>query len=600
MDGLEGVQLRLVDSVSAAADFMTWLGNRRPILAVDTETTGLEAWAGDRIRLIQFGDAMTGWAIPWDGWSGVAIEAINRYQGEYLFHNSVFDLSMIDATTGGQLQIDWGRVQDTMLMAYVVEHHLSVALKALAARLVDRNAAALQGQLDSAMKAAGWTWATVPISFRPYWSYGALDPVLTSRIYEHMWPRVQANPQWQASYELELASTSVVYGMMKRGARVDVDFAVAKRQEFQTFVGQAREWCETTHGVLPSSNQKMVTRLQELGVHLTKRTKSNALSCDKEVLEDVIVEVGGEAGQLAQVALQARQLQKLSSTYLDNFITKHVDGRIHAQIRVLGAERTGRMTIQNPGLQTLPRDSERNPAAISVRDCFIPSEGCQLVMCDYDQIEYRLLGHFAQDPALMAILWNLDEDPFTEMARRIYSDPTLKKKDPRRQMTKNAAYAKGYGSGAEKFSHTAGVPVSIGRPFYEAFDQTFPGLRVFQNQVQQVGQARLQADGEAWVQTPFGKRMTCEPAKVYKLVNRLVQGTAADVFKTKLVELAKADLDQFAILPVHDEVVFDVPNDLLEQVINDAPRVMNASDMFTVPMPVGVDGPFDRWGAKYR
>ena len=85
---LQSVNLTCVETVDEAAEFMRWLGERRPNdrVAVDSETTGLDVFH-DRVRLVQFGDAHRGWTIPWDDWAGVAREAFRRYDGRYLFHN---------------------------------------------------------------------------------------------------------------------------------------------------------------------------------------------------------------------------------------------------------------------------------------------------------------------------------------------------------------------------------------------------------------------------------------------------------------------------------------------------------------------------------
>lgn len=600
--GLDDVELHLVNDVDQAMAFMHWLGERRPHdrVAVDTETSGLD-WTTDNVRLLQVGDGRTGWAIPWDDWRGVCLKFFERYQGRMTFHHVEFDVLMLEREP--RLKIPWGRVDCTMLMAYTQEHLSTKALKTLASRLVDPRAAQLQTMLDDAMSKAGWTWKTVPIDFRPYWSYGALDCVLTCAVQDALWPMMDEPSR--RSYELELSATGVLKDMMKRGAPVDVEFAKVKRAELWQRKEAIAAWCEQWHNCSPGSNVRLSNRLIELGAPLTKQTKGGALSVDKNVLEEVAVEVGGQAGELAAAALRARQLTKICNTYLGRFIADAIDGRVYADISVVGAGKTGRMSVSGPGdkampLHQLPRRDDSNSESLAARDCFVAEPGRKLVMIDYEQIEWRLIGHFSQDPSLLEILRDMNVDPFLAMCQQIYSDPTITKKDHRRQMTKNAAYAKGYGAGAAKFSLTAGVPLSVGQPFYEAFDATFPTLKAFQGEVARVGQQRLHTDGEAWVRTPAGKKLVADPDKVYTLVNRLVQGTAADVMKTKLVELDSAGLAEYAILTVHDEVIFDFPAEEATELATEAARVMDASEMFSVPMPVGVDGPYDRWGDKYR
>lgn len=600
VNGLGDVQLHYVDSIDEAMNCKRWFGERHgdsQRLFVDTETSGLNPHDGDVVRLIQIGDAMAGWAIPWERWGGVAEELLRAWTGRVGFHNAPFDQQFISKKSNPRPLVEWRQVDDTRTLAWLCDPGRPTALKTISARYIDPQAAAMQHQLDDAMSGAGWTWATVPVDFELYWVYGALDTVLTARIWDHLAPRMDADPDMRRAYELEIACLPILARMAERGAPIDREYAQQTAVDFRQRVAGLQEWAGSNHGVSLTAQQQVIRRLHEYGVTWTKTTKSGAPSLDKEVLQELAIEWAHAPviTDLCRATLQARQLTKLASTYLDHF----TGDAVHTHLNPLGAPKTGRMSSSDPSLHTLPRASEGNPAAIQVRNCFIPSPGNKLVTADFDQVEYRLIAHFSQDPQLMDILRG-DDDPFTEMARRIYSDPTLAKKDHRRQMTKNAAYAKGYGAGAAKFSLTAGVPVNVGTEFYQAFDQTFAGVKAFQQAVQHVGEQRLVTDGAAWVRTPFGHRLVCESDKVYTLVNRLVQGTAANVMKLKLIELDNAGLGEYLVCPVHDEVIMDVPTEIAMDVGREAASVMSEYNLFSVKLPVGVDGPLDRWGEKYQ
>lgn len=191
-------------------------------------------------------------------------------------------------------------------------------------------------------------------------------------------------------------------------------------------------------------------------------------------------------------------------------------------------------------------------------------------------------------------------DLHTTTARMVYGDPTIDKKDPRRQPAKSSGFAKVYGAGLEQFAATAGIPVDEARRFMELYSQAFPGVDPFLGQVQAVGRRRLQTDGEAWVKTAGGRRQVASPDKLYTLTNYLIQGTAADVLKQALVRLDQAGLAEYAILPVHDEIVFDVPVDLADEVAREAAAIMEVpAEVYGVPLTVGVDT-YSRWGSKYR
>lgn len=577
--GLDDVELNVIESLDDVADFKSWLGERRDVMAVDTETGGLEAWR-EPLRMIQFGDTQNGWAIPFQLWGGVAIEALNDYDGDLVFHNAKFDITFIETHTS--VRFDPGKIHDTRVMAHILNPTMSTALKNLTSRLVDRKAAALQDNLDIAMKSRDWTWRTIPPLFDLYWQYAALDPVLTAKLYEIMKGEIQST--YRDVYELEMGVSHILMNMERRGCRIDLEYTRDRGNELWHLTSELEEYCVQTFGISPGKNQGVIKRLQEDGIELSKLTPGGKLSLDAEVLESI-------DHPLAIAVLNRRKAEKILSTYFDNFEVMHDDGFLHPSINALGA-RTGRMSMSTPALQTLPRGRV-------VRDCFIPRTADHvLVSADFDQVEMRLLAHFTGEQAMIDAINS--GDLHTETARRIYGDDTIGKTDLRRQLAKNAGFAKVYGAGAAKFSLTAGVPEDVGRQFLDAYDATYPGVRAFQNHVQSLAIERLEKDGVAWVRSPVGRRHIADKSKEYTLVNYLIQGTASDVLKQKLIEMDAAGLGDFMILPVHDEVIFDVPNDQINDVVPLIQQTMSDRDGWKVPLTVGTDVLPERWGDKYR
>jgi len=208
---LSGVQLHLVDNVEKAQAFLRWLGERRPhnAIAIDTETgelpggqrnDALSPWHG-RLRLVQVGDAQQGWSIPWEEWSGVFYEAMERFHGPIVCHNIAFEARWFDVQS--RWQIPWERAHDTMIMAHIIDPLGSGALKTLSSQYIDPMAAKLQEGLDMGLATNGWTWGTVPIDYEPYWSYGALDPVITMRLWEMFYEKCGPQGPYHRAYELD-------------------------------------------------------------------------------------------------------------------------------------------------------------------------------------------------------------------------------------------------------------------------------------------------------------------------------------------------------------------------------------------------------------
>lgn len=599
---LDDVKLTLIDSMEDVFDFFRWMGNSRPYhaLGVDTETTGLDIF-NDKIRLMQIGDHTHGWAFAWDDWKGIFKDVIHRWDGDYILHNSPFDLGMLSSEN---IHIPRHRVHDTMVEAAIVEPHMSKALKAQATRHIDSAAAGLQAELAGTK----WTWSTVPIDYEPYWVYGALDPVLAYKLHEHHFPTVMSMAP--KAYEIEMAVLWVVEKMRRYGTYIDKRYAEEKYAQFMQYCADVESWCKNTYNVKPGSNQSIIQVLQNDGVEFDKLTASGAFSLDGEVLESI-------DHPLASAVLNRRKAQKMASTYLKFYIERPDDnGLIHPSFNTLGAK-TGRMSCSDPNLQNLPRLGTSRFGDV-VRNCIKTRHGLtwdmsdenltsqikatrtdsgSLVMCDYSQIEMRMLAHFAREEAMINA-FKSDEDFFVNLARQIFQDDTIDRKSPRRQITKNAGYATIYAAGIRKFAQTAGIPESQAREFMNRWNQLYPNVRRFQDETLHVAIERRRATGIPYAESPLtGRRFVADQNKEYALINYIVQGSAAEVNKMKLIELDAAGLGEWMFATVHDEVLLDVPGSHVRDVVHTLLNIMNDDTLLSVP--IQAEASFgERWGKK--
>jgi DNA polymerase-1 len=604
-NNLEGVKLELIDSVEKAQEFISWLGERRPhnAIAIDTETgelpggkreDALSPWHG-KLRLVQVGDAMTGWSIPWDEWSGVFYEAMDKFDGPIVCHNIAFEARWFEIQS--RWKMPWHRAHDTMIMAHLIDPLGSGALKRLTSQYVDANAARLQDGLDTGMAKNGWTWGTVPINFQPYWAYGALDPVLTMRLWEMFWEKCGPGQPYSQAYELEMNTRRIVTRMELNGARLDLDYSKKKYQELVEYTEQVKQWGKDNYsGLSITSNAQLVRAFEALGAEITQTTPSGAKSASADQLKMLLRDGTPEIQLLAETALKQRKADKLASTYFSNFINDNVNGFVHPSVKTLGA-RTGRMSIQNPALQTLPKGDD------TVRRAFLPKDDDHVIITsDLDQVEFRMFSSLSQDPNLIS-LFNLADatgsDPFTEIGREIYQDPTMQKSDKRRGLIKGVVYGRLYGAGVAKQALTAGVPEEQMRAVSNEFDKRFPGMQMFQKRVEDAGMRRLRSEGQGYVNTWTGRRLPCDEDRVYTLVNYLIQGGAAEIFKSNLVKLDQADLTELLIVPVHDEIVLNAPRKDAEEIKQLVRECMTTRDGWAVPLTADVDGPLENWGQKY-
>ena len=604
--GLEGVQLNLVNSVEEAEKFLRWLGQSRPhnAIAIDTETGelpgnprghALSPWHG-RLRLVQVGDAMTGWSIPWDQWKGVFYEAMQKFDGPIVCHNVAFEARWFEVQS--EWSFPWHRGHDTMIMAQLLDPLGSGALKKLTQQYIDPQAASLQRVLDDGLIDNGWTWGSVPVEFEPYWAYGALDPVLTMRLWEKFWPKFGPGGAYSYPYELEMNTRRIVTRMELNGARVDLNYSQKKYDELLGYTDKVKSWAKDTYkGLAIGSNQQLVQQFEALGAEITERTETGQKSASADQLKFLVIHGTPEVKQLAETALKYRKAGKLASTYFLNFLNDNVNGFVHPSVKTMGA-RTGRMSIQNPALQTLPKGDD------VVRKAFLPKDDDHVIVTsDLDQVEFRMFASLSKDPNLIQ-LFNLADatgsDPFTEIGREIYQDPSMQKSDKRRALIKGVVYGRLYGAGVAKQALTAGVPEEQMRAVSNEFDKRFPGMQGFQKEVENRGMRRLQAEGQGYVNTWTGRRLPCDDDRVYTLVNYLVQGGAAEVFKSNLIKLDQADLTEYLIVPVHDEIVLNAPRGDAEEIKQLVKQCMTTSGgPWSVPLTADVDGPLENWGSKY-
>jgi DNA polymerase I len=604
-NGLNDVKLHLVDNVDTAREFISWLGERRPhnAIAIDTETgenpggerkDALSPWHG-QLRLVQVGDGMTGWSIPWKEWAGVFYEAMDKFDGPIVCHNIAFEARWFDVHSTWKMP--WGRAHDTMIMAHIIDPLGSGALKRLSSLYVDGRAAAMQETLDTSLITNGWTWGTVPTNFQPYWAYGALDTVLTMRLWEMFWEKCGPGQPYHKAYELEMAARKIVTRMEINGARIDLDYSKRKFDELTSYAESVKDWAKKTYnGVSITSNIQLVRLFEGMGADITSFTPSGQKSADKDQLAILAIDGNPEVKNLAEIVLKQRKADKLANTYFANFLNDNVNGFVHPSVKTLGA-RTSRMSIQNPALQTLPKGDA------TVRTAFIPKDKDHVIITsDLDQVEFRMFASLSKDPNLITLFNRADatgSDPFTEIGREIYNDPTMQRSDKRRNLIKGTVYGRLYGAGVAKQAITAGVAETQMRQVSDAFDTRYPGMSFFQKQVEDAGMRRLREEGQGYVYTWTGRRLPCDEDRAYTLVNYLIQGGAAEVFKANLIKLDQADLTELLIVPVHDEIVLNAPREDAQEIMQIVKQCMTTTEGWDVPLTSGIDGPLETWGDKY-
>ena len=589
---LANAQVHLVENLEDAEAMKRWASERRDgPLCVDTESSGRSPYLSSSVlRLIQLGDKQHGWVVPFEGrgWGGAAMEIIEAYEGEFAYHNAPHDLKWLMLHAG--YDPPWSRIHNTMTIAHLDDPTRPRGLKPLSDRIVDPRSSAGQHAMEAGMSKQGWTWATVPLNWQPYWVYAGLDTICTAHVFDKLAPSVLS--QFALPYDIERTADRNCVAMMNHGALLDVPWVERALPRLRDHAQEIRQWLRTYHGITsPFSSDQIARATEALDIPVLARTDSGKPQFDKAAMLLYSNMFPGPCADLMGALREVRKTEKVTGTYLENFLRLlGTDGRVHPSLWVCEAK-TSRMTCPEPNLQNLNRDEK------IVRGSFIPAPGYVFLSIDACQIEARLGAHFSQDPGLIEAFRIADTtglDFYTAVGREIYRDSSMAKADPRRQLTKSVVLAKQFGSGAATMAATAGIPVDQMQVFLRMLNQRYPGLDAMMARTIMEGRAHPHL-GRPAVYLPTGRRLLADAAKAYTLANFRIQGHAAEILKTGAARLEAIGLGPYMVMPVHDEFLLEVPEGQVEEIARAALAVLEDRDNYLVPITWEAEIMRERW-----
>jgi len=292
-----------------------------------------------------------------------------------------------------------------------------------------------------------------------------------------------------------------------------------------------------------------------------KYGKGKTVSTAVDVLEGLASE-----HEVPRLVLDYRQLSKLKSTYVDALpaLCRPGTGRVHTSFNQ-AATATGRLSSTNPNLQNIPIRSE---IGREIRAAFIAEKGNVLLAADYSQIELRLLAHFSEDPLLVEA-YRTNQDIHTLTAAQVFGIPPMLIDAEHRRRAKAVNFGIVYGLSPFGLSQQLGIDTSEAKRFIDAYFDKYAGVRQF------IDSTLQQARRDGFVTTLFGrirpipdilsKNANMRGFAERTAVNTPLQGTAADLIKLAMIgidgDLRKRKLKTRMLLQVHDELVFESPQD---------------------------------------
>ncbi len=403
---------------------------------------------------------------------------------------------------------------------------------------------------------------------------------------------------------LELPLIPILADIERAGVRLDVEALARLSQSMQGELdGLSARIFELAGGQFNINSPKQLGEVLFERLHLSsskKTGKTRATSTAMDVLEELAL-----VHELPGLVLKWRSVQKLKGTYVDALplMVNPATGRVHTTFNQAVAA-TGRLSSRDPNLQNIP---VRTAAGREIRAAFVAAPGHALISADYSQIELRVLAHLSGDEALVEAFRN-GEDIHDRTAERVFGANSGLDPHELRRRAKIINYALLYGKTAFTLAKDIGVPQQAAQAFIDAYFAGFPGVRTY------IDRTLDDARASGVVKTLTGRRRLMpelnsrngqvRAAAERETVNMPIQGTAADILKQAMIDVAAA-LDRHnttaaipsrMILTVHDELLFEAP-------LDDVPAVMTLvrdtmEQAFPLVVPLTVDaGSGPNWRA---
>ena len=597
------------DTILTWADFDRWLEriNTAEITSLDTETDSLDGMVARIVGISLSTDVGNGAYIPLrhdgpDAPEQLPIdEVLARLKPWFedaskpkLGQHIKYDTHVL-ANHGITVR---GYVHDTMLQSYVVEAHRPHGLESLAQRHLGRHGLSYEDVAGKGAKQIPFSQVAVERASQ----YACEDSDLTLHVHRVLWPQVQADAGLLDVYQrMEMPVAGVLQRIERNGVLINADLLRQQSQELaQRIVALEQETYALAGQPFNLGSPKQLGEILfvKQGLPVVKKTATGAPSTNEEVLEKL-----AEDYPLPARILEYRSLAKLKSTYTDKLplMINPTTGRVHTNYAQAVAV-TGRLSSNDPNLQNIP---VRTAEGRRIREAFIAPPGHCIVSADYSQIELRIMAHISQDESLLrAFAEGVDVHRAT--ASEVFGVPVGEVSSEQRRYAKVINFGLIYGMSAHGLAKNLSIERAAAATYIDRYFQRFAGVKRYMDDT------RAQAKAQGYVETVFGRRLWLPeinspngPSRAgaeRAAINAPMQGTAADLIKLAMVAVEQALVGQGKrsrmIMQVHDELVLEVPDDELDWVKVELPRLMASVAELRVPLLAEV-GSGANWEAAH-
>ncbi len=569
---------RLVAELSAASSFV-----------IDTETTGKDPMYAELVGISLSWEPGKAYYVPVGHRIGTQLPLpqvveslkplIEDQSKAKIAHNGKYDM-MVLAQYGIELK---NLGFDTMIAAYLLGEK-ALGLKPLAFSKLGIEMTPISDLIGKGAKQITMAYVDIPMVAR----YASEDADFTGRLAQLLETELRKEGLWDLFSRVEMPLVPVLLRMERNGVALDIDSLWAMSQSLgQRMVElEAEIYNLVGHTFNINSPQQLGAVLfEELRLPGGRRTKSG-YSTDASVLE-------GLKGihPIIEPLLEYRQLSKLKSTYIDALpaLINYKTGRVHTSFNQTGTT-TGRLSSSDPNLQNIPI---RGELGRQVRQAFIAGDDWLLLGADYSQIDLRVMAHLSQDPHLLAAFRH-DEDIHRSTASEVFGVPASQVTPDMRRVAKTVNFGVIYGMSDYGLEQATELSREEASGFIDAYFEKYQGVKEYIETTKRLVRERV------YVETTLGRRRyipevhspnaQVRAAAERMAINMPVQGTSADIIKLAMIdlhqEMERRGLRSKMILQVHDELVFEVPPEELEEMRALVEEVMPQAMKLSVPLKV--------------
>lgn len=572
-----------------------------PVLAVDTETTGLDPRRDTLVGVSLALDEKNAWYLPCghkdpsgarlpgqlepDALAAALAPLLANPQSLKVGHNLKFDLAMLAAPQNGGIALS-GPLYDTMIGAWLLNpERRSLKLDEVAGEL--GLAMTSFAEVTDGDKAAD---AFCRVSLEAARDYSCEDAAVALALYHAQQPQLEAAGLTAQMREVEAPFILVLAAMERAGVAVDAALLTRLGAEFGQRMAEIEAQIYTAAGApfnVASPKQLGEVLFEKLALPHGRKTKTG-WSTDVKVLEKLALE-----HELPALVLAHRNLAKLKNTYVDRLLElREADtGRVHSSFNQCGTA-TGRLSSANPNLQNLPI---RTLEGRRIRAAFVAPPGAVLLSADYSQIDLRVLAHYSQDAELLAA-FRSGADIHRETAAEIFGVMPELVTGEMRRVAKSINFGIVYGMSSFGLARQLEVGRREAQGFIDRYFTHFPGIRAFMERV------IAEAHAQGFVSTLAGRRrylpdLQSKNRAVREFaertaINTPIQGTAADIIKIAMLRLqarlAAEKLASRMVLQIHDELVLEMPEAELETLAVLTRETMEQAMALAVPLVVNI------------